>query len=682
MSYLVRREKFADGTPPPKKPYSAVQFKNKADTLLQGVYGTGKSSNAFLVDLMQKELDKAVTEGVVTMQEGLEFIKSRKKYYDDYLKEQSKTTDGPIGLPQIEERTELAIGGGAIKGKHLGTREGFGRPRTYDLDAIEKAIIEANKGLKYISQDELGEKFGLKNRGHLSTIIKRQNLPDLESYATKAEKAFLELFSDPNRKASEVEKPLYKIKQMIGGHKTRVDNNPDRVRIDDISKALKNSKILDYKKEVKPIIDKLSSSNFLKNINSDWTIGDVENSIQSNSMLRSPKTDAERLMDYVVRNQKMSKGNTEFSIYDKKNLNKRITDLSKIDAYQDIVFKDGKGKVYDMDYIKTKGRSDPLFKEYFDLQDKLFDMKNRTTWPDGSDIIDPKTGKKVNFGIYSGQMYKYGYGYKKPFQRFAYDIDHIEGVGKNPFKNLTILPQRINVALGSTTRLNNPSVADKVGQDFFRNLSVDDLLMQEKDLGKKILLFDEKGEHVGKKLKPSYTAAKEEIIRKEDVLNKKKTSKISDLKNIEGVTTADKVEQPEKSKIRNMFDSFNQKIKNAGNAYRSIRPGIDALTTAFPGKADNAIAAAIDFPMMYMSGAPFSQAAASAGSMFMNNPNIGKMANVALEQAALSEEEQFLKNAMERKQGLESMLENIPTRFKETIEKNKGVKDEFEEFVP
>ena len=110
MSYLVRREKFADGTPPPKKPYNALQFKNKTDTLLQGVYGTGKSSNAFLVDLMQKELDKAVEEGVVTMQEGLQFIKSRKKYYDDYLKEQSKTTDGPIGLPQIEERTELKNG--------------------------------------------------------------------------------------------------------------------------------------------------------------------------------------------------------------------------------------------------------------------------------------------------------------------------------------------------------------------------------------------------------------------------------------------------------------------------------------------------------------------------------------------------------------------------------------------
>ena len=110
MAYLTRREKFADGSPPPKKPYSAVQFKNKADVLLQGVYGTGKSSNAFLVDLMQKELDKAVEEGVVTMQEGLEFIKSRKKYYDDYLLEKSKTTDGPISLPSVEERKEFNEG--------------------------------------------------------------------------------------------------------------------------------------------------------------------------------------------------------------------------------------------------------------------------------------------------------------------------------------------------------------------------------------------------------------------------------------------------------------------------------------------------------------------------------------------------------------------------------------------
>ena len=110
MAYLTRREHFADGSPPPKKPYNILQFKKSTDTLLQGVYGTGKSSNAFLVDLMQEELNKAVEEGVVTMEEGLEFIKSRKKYYDDYLLEKSKTTDGPIGLPSVEERKELNEG--------------------------------------------------------------------------------------------------------------------------------------------------------------------------------------------------------------------------------------------------------------------------------------------------------------------------------------------------------------------------------------------------------------------------------------------------------------------------------------------------------------------------------------------------------------------------------------------
>jgi hypothetical protein len=306
---------------------------------------------------------------------------------------------------------------------------------------------------------------------------------------------------------------------MIGGYKYRKNANPNRSRVEDISNALKSSKVLNWDEEVKPIINRLSSANFLKNINKDWTLGDVQNSLQTKSMLRTPKDDAQRLMDYAVRNQIMSKGDTEFSIYNKNNLNKRITDFSQVDSYYDLAFKDGSGKVYDMDYIKTKGRSDPLFQEYFKLQDDLSDMKNRTTWPDGSDIIDPKTGKKTTFGNYSGQMYKFGYGYKKPFSRFPYEIDHNDGVAKNPFKNLSILPQRVNVALGAATRLDKPEIASKIGKNYFRNLPIDDLLMQEKNLGNKILLFNEKGEHVGKNLKTSYTAAKDEIIRKSNIEN-------------------------------------------------------------------------------------------------------------------------------------------------------------------
>jgi hypothetical protein len=42
----------------------------------------------------------------------------------------------------------------------------------------------------------------------------------------------------------------------------------------------------------------------------------------------------------------------------------------------------------------------------------------------------------------------------------------------------------------------------------------------------------------------------------------------------------------------------------------------------------------------------------------------------------------MLAKAAARQKGLESMLESIPSRFKETIKKSRGVKDETEEFVP
>ena len=93
-------------------------------------------------------------------------------------------------------------------------------------------------------------------------------------------------------------------------------------------------------------------------------------------------------------------------------------------------------------------------------------------------------------------------------------------------------------------------------------------------------------------------------------------------------------------------------------------------------RIDNAMAAAIDFPMMYMSGAPLTQAAGSAASMFMNNPNLGKAINIGLEQAALSDEEKFLQRATQRREGIESALKSVPSRFQSFIERNRGPADE------
>ena len=392
-----------------------------------------------------------------------------------------------------------------------GSRPGYaGRPRGFDIEAVETVVNNANKNLKYMSLDDVAKQIdGVKNGIHLQGIIKKNNISKLDSFGTKVEKAWISLFQDSSRNADEVLKPLHKIAEMVGSKSSKT---PGRVRVENISLALKKSKNLDYVNDVKPLINKLSNANFIKKIEGkEWRIFDVESSIYTKSMLRAPKTDAEHLMNYVVRHQDQAGGNAVFNIFDEKS-GKRITNMKDVDSYHDIIFKDSKGKTYDMDYLLRNSKTDPMFTEYYDLQDQLLEIRDRKYWPDGSKIIDPKTGKHVTFGNYSGSMHQHGYGYTKAYERFPYETDHLD-LKKHPFKNLTILPQRINIALGAADRLKKPDIKYKLGGEHFRNLNVDDLMMQEKDLGKKILLFDKQGNHIGKKLKTPYTAAKIKVTK-------------------------------------------------------------------------------------------------------------------------------------------------------------------------
>jgi len=98
---------------PIPKPYTVEQFKKSADTLLQGIYGTGPSSNDYLIGLIQETLDKGVKEGVITMQEGLGFLKERKNYYDSELGKQEgeKKRMPPAYGEEVEERVNFLDGG-------------------------------------------------------------------------------------------------------------------------------------------------------------------------------------------------------------------------------------------------------------------------------------------------------------------------------------------------------------------------------------------------------------------------------------------------------------------------------------------------------------------------------------------------------------------------------------------
>jgi len=98
---------------PISKPYTAEQFKKSADTLLQGIYGTGPSSNNYLIGLIEETLNKGVKEGAITMEEGLDFIKERKKYYDTELGKQDQEIKKmpPSYRTEVEGRTNFLEGG-------------------------------------------------------------------------------------------------------------------------------------------------------------------------------------------------------------------------------------------------------------------------------------------------------------------------------------------------------------------------------------------------------------------------------------------------------------------------------------------------------------------------------------------------------------------------------------------
>jgi hypothetical protein len=441
--------------------------------------------------------------------------------YKNYLKMRSdrpskkRFKEIPFNIFFEEYGRENFAGGQLVSNTVDGSRPGYsGQPKKYDPKKVLEAIENSNSKLKYNTLEMLAKELdGVADSSHLHLIIKREKFPKLDSYANKAERAFLELFDDPNKTPQQLKNPLHKIADMMGlSENTKLRPNEIRgIRIDNISKALKESKLFNYAEDVKPVIDKLSNVNFIKKLDrasankNPWTMEDIYFSIDNNTSLKGPRGDAERLMQYAIRHNAQAGKKATFTLIDNKT-GQKIKNTSNIERYLDVSFKDPSGKIYDMDYLERNGRKDPMFKEYFETQDKLTDMKQRTTWPDGSLIID-RTGKNVTFGTYAGDMYTHGYGYTNPYRRFPYDVDHSD-LKKHPFKNLQILPTRINVATGAADNWNKPDIKKKIGTDYFRQLPVDDLMMKEKALGEKILIFDKEGKHVGKKLNTSYGAAK------------------------------------------------------------------------------------------------------------------------------------------------------------------------------
>jgi len=115
------------------------------------------------------------------------------------------------------------------------------------------------------------------------------------------------------------------------------------------------------------------------------------------------------------------------------------------------------------------------------------------------------------------------------------------------------------------------------------------------------------------------------------------------------------------SKSKNWMNTLKFKAGklDLGTTYKKFRPWIEKGVDLFPGKIDNAAAAVIDYPMMMMAGAPEALALASAASMLVKEPNVGKVANVAIDMAQLSDEDKWAARSAERKDKGMTYLDNI-----------------------
>ena len=659
MAYLTRRESFAEGSPPPK-PYNALQFKEKTDTLLQGVYGT--TSKDFFIDAIQKELDKGVEKGIITMEEGLEFIKDRKNYYDNYLKEKSKTTDEPIALPSVEEYFPKMADGGRIgfaegppgltkrqrtKAKYLESIPGYLDNETFAALRMENSDMTNNQFAEFLNDNGYKPDTRQADKFKGGTIDRRYNVAVENGLIPKD---FVFAGSAADRAITEADVEEYK-KFFLEKNK----NNPKKIekfnkltfeelkkRVSDqrkyIKKKQKDPEFLTKKakegREYRARIKAEGGEAYEKYLETASGLNREKRS-NRNVFYRNNRDGKSMLWeDLLKRNEE---GKNKFFEYEKP-LPKKEGGYYDKATTQNVVLIDSKGNKYRFDTLyedinkagySAENAAKPYNQKAFLYGEGLMPELNRLS------------------GIEGGQR-------RNPFH-----VHHVSGVKKNPFDvMLTFEGANINEGNkrgGLTTTFNK-------------------ILEKEKAAPGEASRYNEKKAALQK----FYSSLDPDIAVKLGKKEKGNRPKLIDMLDKTGIKLTDDQRKRANQLFYKPLDILKEK-------YRGIRPGIEKATNIIPGKADNAIAAAIDFPMMYMTGSPFLEAAGSAASMFMKDPTgaIGKTVNPTLALTDMQRNEMdFVKDLNVKRSGLESMLESLPSRFKESIQRSKGIKDETEEFVP
>jgi hypothetical protein len=487
------------------------------------------------------------------------------------------------------------IGGGMIEGEDLGSRTGFKMVvNVSKLEKLKDLIEESNQRLDKINIKQLyldagyGAK-GLKKGSEAAQLIKNNLLTNEERIQKRYD---LILNAPEDTPAEKLFNPVEKISKDMGLKRPLVSNTLNKYEPYQDTKQIRN------------FLTKDGFQRLAKNKNYTW--GDVLD-IAANRLDTSGEiynfsrgSPEDRILNYAKMHFEKNRGTGKSKI-------KFLTD-PKTTPRRDWEFT-YKGKKFTADDIFRKGRTFKEFKEIYDLADKIDSVQDRT--------INVK-GKTISVEDYLKQAYGQGTGKKGYYQRTPFDIDHIEGISKDPFKNLRILPARINKGGGSINlyadKFGDVSKAlKKIGYDY--NQSFESLLENELKLADDIFTR-------GRKLRSFYEIASQTKSTKfkgtqKPILDPQidpRTGKLKPVKPGEGFAkVSDKTMQkiprttPFYSFPANLPEMTKTLAQDVSKASSTVARGLDNLKLLRPLGYQTGFGAATIGPLDFLGGRPVSE---------------------------------------------------------------------------
>jgi hypothetical protein len=644
---------------PPKKPFTEDQFKYNTDRRIKGALGGFDKS--MMIELIQKDLMKIEESGVMDYDDAISFIQERSKELKEFIKENPGETLPP--LKGFEDREDFNYGGTkkTILVKKLfeaaGGEEGTGK-------TLEEFMADVLFEGDYLDRKAEGGRIGFDNGSDLPTMTNEDfitertaktdmNNKEFADYMNtkykpkKTEKFSTDLIDRKLRKAqqkgeipkdfpykgSKAERALTpeKYKNMIGAEEyEKLKNDPVK---------LKNKYEYEQKKK---------DSEFLKKKSTRQTIRNQKLKKENPELYDEKILEPQRQRNYDKR-----KDGPKF-VFDRKNaeatawkdLVSRTHERNKIGKDTFFTFKEPieEGKTYRAEDMKKIVLVDQDGNEY--KRSSLFEDVKKYRGSNEAKLFQNTYDQRA-FLTKQGLTTELNklYGFRPGGRQSVFHVHHFLGFDRNPFRvHLTFGDQ--NVAEGK--------LKQTYDADFARAsaLPQDTKEQREKRFGA-----------MKKAVKSYYKSIGPDILAQLGKNPKGANRTLLELLEKTGVDL--KTDQDRFQKIKDMSTRTASSIKSKMD---SIRP----FTSRFPG--GSIALAPTDFAMSMLSGAPVYDAAASAGSYLAKDPLIGKAVNVPLalrEITSYGDEKEMLQKATERREGLESMLSSIPSKFSDTIKKFK-----------